>query len=246
MDALFADPVPPGLIYLGADIHGSLHSLKRPPGAKPGQTMLMRYDIFDPLPVAEPFDAVICRASIHHTPDPAKTFASLRSVLTSDGVLAISAYALKSRLRETMDDGLRAQIKPLPNDKALKVANELTQLARAIQQVPGKIEIGQDLEWLGIPKGSYGVHELIYDHMMKCWFNETFGEQYSDVVNFDWYHPTYAYRYRQDDLKTWFSRHSLDVIATASTKAQHYLEGVPRNNNSRVVPSTSQSDTTAP
>ena len=69
------------------------------------------------------------------------------------------------------------------------------------------------------------MQEFIYDHFLKCWFNERFGDRYSDIVNFDWYHPPYAYRYEVSEIQAWFRDNGLEVIDIQTTKAQHYLEG---------------------
>jgi hypothetical protein len=83
----------------------------------------------------------------------------------------------------------------------------------------------QDLPFLGIKAGHYKIQDFIYDHFMKCWFNSAFGERYSDIVNFDWYHPPYAYRYQPNEIVQWFEEHGLVIDQSVSTKAQHYFEG---------------------
>jgi hypothetical protein len=85
--------------------------------------------------------------------------------------------------------------------------------------------IAQDLPFLNIRAGEYDVQSFIYDHFLKCWFNPEFGERYSDVVNFDWYHPQYAYRYEPQEIQVWFDENGIKVDQVSSTKAQHYFEG---------------------
>ena len=129
-------------------------------------------------------------------------------------------------MRELADDGLRAAIAPMPADDALGLAREFTRLGRYLQQVSGVVEVAEDLEFLGIPRGEYQVHDLIYRHLLKCWYNSEFGEDYSDVVNYDWYHPTYAYRYERSELEGWFENSGLRVTKSLSNPYQHYVEGV--------------------
>jgi len=40
------------------------------------------------------------------------------------------------------------------------------------------------------------VHELLYNYMVKCWYNEEFGSDRSTVVRD---HAPYAYRYDLND-----------------------------------------------
>ena len=184
------------------------------------------FDISSPLPVGEPFDFVICRAAIHHTASPVRTFSSLIRSVGPNGLLAISAYAKKGRLRELCDDALRGELTQLSNVDGIRVAREFTALGKALQQVSEKIKIERDLKWLGIAAGEYGVQELVYDCMLKCWYNSEFGDELSSIVNFDWYHPTFAYRYDREILRDWFLKAGFRIECEVSTKAQHYLEGV--------------------
>lgn len=226
MDELFRDPVPEQLLYVGADIHGSLGEISVPRNAQPEQIFFLRWDISNPIPVIEPFDFVICRSSIHHTREPAHTFGSLVRAVAPTGRLAITAYAKKCRLRELNDDAIRNEFSKLSNEEALKAAGEFMVLGKALQAVSERLKVERDLEWLGIRAGEYGIQDFIYDHMIKCWFNPMFGEKLSSIVNFDWYHPTYAYRFDTVTLRNWFAAAGFAVERILSTKAQHYLEGV--------------------
>ena len=222
---LFEAPHPPFLVYVGADIHKSLGDIAPPPGVPPRQFGFLRFDVGDPLPIREKFDYVICRAAIHHTPEPRRTFSSLVDRVRPGGVIAISAYRRKGIMREAVDDALRARIVPMTTDEAWTVSREFTLLGRDLRDLPGRIVIRQDLPFLGIAAGDYGIQEFIYQYFMKCWFNEAFGEEYSDVTNFDWYHPEYARRYDLDELKQWFSEEALEVTRVESLQPQHYIEG---------------------
>ena len=88
----------------------------------------------------------------------------------------------------------------------------------------GEIEIEKDLPLLGIKAGRYKVHDFIYRHFCKCWHNPEFSERHCDLVNFDWYHPPFAYRYGAEDLERWAVENGLKVTRQASTEAQHYME----------------------
>lgn len=217
--SLTADPNPSRLRYVGADIHGSLDSIVRPANSE-----LVTWDISNPLPSGEKFDYIVCRAAIHHTPDPEKTFRSLVSQLKPGGTIAITAYVKKAPMREAIDDALRERVVPMSNDEAFAVANQFTQLGRDLQKCDGIIEIAQDIPFLGIKAGSYKVQEFIYKHFMKCWHNPAFSEKHCDVVNFDWYHPPFAYRYEMKELEKWGADNGLSVVAQAATEAQYFLE----------------------
>ncbi|CAN5370117.1 hypothetical protein BH10PSE19_BH10PSE19_20400 [soil metagenome] len=220
---LFSDPVPEKLFYLGADFHSSLGDIVVPSNIAGKQAMFVRWDISKKLPVQEKFDYVICRAALHHTAEPEKTLRSLVDVLHTDGTLAITVYTQKAPMREALDDHFRDKIAALPNNDAWEVVKQFTKLGCDLQAVNEKITIVNDLPFLGIKAGEYGVQEFIYDHFMKCWYNNQFGE-HSNIVNFDWYHPSYAYRYTLEQITTMVESVGLTVKKTDSIKAQHYLE----------------------
>jgi SAM-dependent methyltransferase len=218
---LFADVKPAKLIYVGADIQDGLDRIETPPGAT-----LLQHDITTPLPGDREFDFVLCRAAIHHTPDPPKTFATLAKQLAPKGVIAISAYAKKSPMREAVDDALRAQIVPMDNETAWVTASQFTALGRDLQACDGVIEIAQDLPFLGIEAGSYKVQDFLYRYFIKCWHNPAFPPDKCDLVNFDWYHPPYAFRYEREELDAWATGAGLRVTKRSSIEAQHYFEAV--------------------
>ncbi|WP_342728294.1 class I SAM-dependent methyltransferase [Bradyrhizobium sp. B097] len=219
LNQLAASPVPANLEYVGADIHGALDTIERF-----GIATLFNHDITSELPTRQQFDFIVCRAAIHHTPSPRATFHTLVRQLAPGGTIAITAYAKKAPMREAVDDVLRAAIIPMPNDEAFATANQLTALGRDLQRSQGQITIDNDLPFLGIKAGTYDIQTFIYNHFIKCWHNPAFSEQHCDLVNFDWYHPPFAFRYKRDELREWAASCGLEIVNEASTEAQHYLE----------------------
>jgi SAM-dependent methyltransferase len=211
--------------YVGADIHGELADIvnKIPYFSDCG--ILMRWDMVRQIPVREKFDYVLCRASLHHTPNPRESFNALCAALKPGGTIAISVYKKKGLCREACDDALRNVISRMPNSQAYQVCRQLTLLGKALQQIKENIVLTEDLPLIGIAKGEYNVQELIYYHLIKCFNNDDFGEKYSTLVNYDWYHPQYAYRYTLDEVVSWFSENGIELNDTISIEAQHYLVG---------------------
>ena len=64
---------------------------------------------------------------------------------------------------------------------------------------------------------------------MKCFFNSEMGDQYSTLVNYDWYHPPFAYRYTIDEIKPWFDENNIEIEEVTSIDVQHYLRGVKKH-----------------
>jgi SAM-dependent methyltransferase len=221
---LFAAPLPCHLRYLGVDIHKSMSNIERPPGVPLSAARFVRWDISKPLPIAEKFEYVVCRNALMHTAHPKETLRSILASLIPGGTIAVSVYARKALLREIVDDNLRQSITALPKDEALKLARQFTLLGRDLQESHGLILIKQDLPFLGIKAGSYQIQGFIYDHIIKCWYNNMFGEKYSDIVNFDWYHPPYAYRFSESEAIDLFSSLNVKIVRTCTIPSQHFIE----------------------
>ncbi|MBX9679888.1 MAG: methyltransferase domain-containing protein [Gemmataceae bacterium] len=222
---LVQDDTAGGIAYLGADIHRSLGDITQeiPQLALCGQ--LIRWDIGNPLPAAQKFDYVICRAALHHTPDPRRTFASLCKALKVGGRLAITVYRKKGLARETLDDAFRKAIIPMDTREAFAVSRQFAVLGRALQAIQGEVSIEEDLPLFGIKKGSYPVQTLIYNYFLKCFWNPVFGEEYSTLVNYDWYHPPFAYRYEPEEILGWYREEGLEVVKRDGIEAQYYFLG---------------------
>jgi len=217
---LFEEPEPMHLHYVGADIHRSLSNIRASSRAN-----FVNWDISNPLPDShEKFNYVICRAALHHTPNPKKTYQSLVTTLKPGGKIAISVYTKKAPMREVLDDYFRSQIVPMDNETAFALVSQFSKLGHDLQESDGTITITEDLPFLGIKSGKYTIQEFIYDHFMKCWHNGKFSKDHCDLVNFDWYHPEYAYRYTLEQTMSFALECNLDIVSTKSIQAQHFLE----------------------
>lgn len=225
-DQLTMNPCPNNLLYVGADIQASIEEIfERVPPLK-DMGWLLRWDISKPLPIIEKFDYVLCKAAIHHTPNPEKTFNSLCMSLKKGGTIAISAYRRKNICRESSDNALRNIIGKMNDKEAFEQSKQFSILGQQLQKLSEKIEITEDLPLLGIKKGSYEIQEFIYNYFLKCFYNKSFGEKYSTLVNYDWYHPEFAYRYDIKELRQWFNNNNITITNEITIEAQHYLEGI--------------------
>lgn len=229
--SIFNDDISGNLHYLGVDIQDNLESVdikKYFTGSSKcdrNRFLLIRHDISNPIPVEEKFDYVISRAALHHTPDPQTSFRSICKRLKSGGRIAISVYNRKALFREILDDNLRDLITKMPVEEAVEVSEQFTHLGRCLQEVNREIVIEEDLPFFGIEKGTYNLQEFIYYNFLKCYYNEVFGQKYSTMVNFDWYHPQFAFRYRMQEIEEWFAHEGITIIEKKSTQAQNYILG---------------------
>lgn len=84
---------------------------------------------------------------------------------------------------------LRDIISKMSSSQAYQVCRQFTVLGKALQQIKERVIFSEDLPLFGITRGEHELQELIYYNFLKCFHNEKFGDDYSTLVNYDWYHP---------------------------------------------------------
>jgi len=151
------------------------------------------------------FDFVNCDQVIHHTPDPPTTFANLAKKLKKGGQITTYVYRKKAVIREFVDDYVRERIKDESFEKALEVCEAFTKLGKAFSDLKAKVTIEEDIPMLGIQKGTYDVQRFLHWNVMKCFWNDEFDFFTNNVVNADWYHPVFCFRYTPEEFRAWFA-----------------------------------------
>jgi ubiquinone/menaquinone biosynthesis C-methylase UbiE len=150
------------------------------------------------------FDFINCDQVIHHTPDPPATFQNLRRKLKRGGTGCFYVYKKKSVIREFVDDYIRERIKDMSIDEALEVCEAITKLGKAFSDLKTTVTIEQDIDILDIQKGTYDVQRFLHWNVMKCFWNDDFDFFTNNIVNVDWYHPVYCFRYTPEEFRAWF------------------------------------------
>lgn len=159
---------------------------------------------------SESIDYVSCDQVIHHTENPEQTFAHLSSILKSSGQFACYVYAKKSLPRELIDEYFRTYSKKLTKDQLWKLSEQLTQLGKTLSDLNIKINV-PDIPALDIKGGEYDIQRFIYWNFIKCFWNEEFGWDNSVSTNFDWYAPSNAQRYTEEEFKKWSYNNNLSI-----------------------------------
>jgi len=157
------------------------------------------------------FDYINCDQVMHHTPDPPATFKNLLAKLRPGGEITSYVYRKKAVIREYVDDYVRERIKDLSFQDAMEVCDGITRLGHAFAKLKTSVEIDADIPVLGITKGTYDVQRFLHWNVLKCFWNDEFDFFTNNVVNVDWYHPVYCFRYTPEEFRAWFE--GLDVLA---------------------------------
>jgi len=158
------------------------------------------------------FDAIFSEGVLHHTPSTENALKSLVPFLAAGGEFLFYVYRKKGPIREFADDYIRQMISSLPPEEARKRLYPLTRLGQALAKLKAEVDIPEEIELLGIKAGRYDVQRLIYWHFIKCFWNEKMTLEENNHVNFDWYHPRYAHRQTEDQVKTWCAEAGLSIV----------------------------------
>lgn len=150
------------------------------------------------------FNFINCDQVIHHTADPRKTFENLKRKLKPGGQICCYVYQKKAEVREFVDDFVREKISGLSIEEASKICEGFTRLGESLAALNVDVDIKEDIPVLGIKKGKQNLQRFFHWNIMKCFWNDEFDFFTNNIINFDWYHPQFCYRYEPDEFRSWF------------------------------------------
>lgn len=174
--------------------------------------LLIEGDIMSPPFAENTFDLVFSKGVLHHTPDTRKAFRNCASLLRQGGEIAVYVYNRKAPLREFTDDYLRNSVTSMPADEAWETCKGITELGEKLSGLDAEIEIERGIPLLGIKPGRHSLQRLMYYTMMKMFWNEALSFEENNLVNFDWYHPYYAWRHTPGEIREWCRELGLHVV----------------------------------
>ena len=157
----------------------------------------------------EVIDYVNCDQVIMHTDSYQDTFDELvRISHKSKGEIACYFYAKKALPRELLDEHFRAVCSELSSKELWQMSEQLTELGRRLSELNVTIE-SPDIPALGIKGGKQDIQRFIYWNFLKCFWNEGLGKETSIATNYDWYSPSNARRFSEEEVHALAEKHSL-------------------------------------
>lgn len=213
--------------FVGVDISAAIDTASERLGTIEGTSFVQADVLALPFGPAS-FDLVFSEGVLHHTPSTEEAFEALARLLRTGGEIMIYVYRVKAPVREYVDDYVRDRIVGLPPEVAWQQLRPLTRLGQALAELRAQIEVPEDVELLGIPKGVYDVQRLVYWHFAKLFWNETMTFEENNHVNFDWYHPRYAHRHTEAEVRGWFANSELEITRFDTQEAGFTVRGVRR------------------
>lgn len=197
--------------WIGTDISDAVDVARRRIGHIDG-THFLQADVLD-LPFADgSFGAVFTEGVLHHTPSTERAFHATARLLRPGGELFAYIYRKKAPVREFTDDYVRGLISVLPPEEAWEALRPLTLLGQALAELEVEVDVPADVPQLGIRAGRQDVQRLIYWNFAKLFWNPAWSFEENLHVNFDWYHPTYAHRHTEEEIRTWCADAGLEIV----------------------------------
>ncbi len=195
----------------GVDISEAVFAARRQLGHwlhfHPAQADLMHLPFAD-----ESFDVIVSNGVLHHTPDTQLALQAVLRKLKRGGHILFYIYKKKTPLREFADDYIRERISSQPPEEALSLLAPLTKLAKAMSDLKVAVTVPEDIELLEIPAGTHDLQRLLYYHCFKFYWNDALTFEENNLVNFDWYHPKYAHRHTEAELRGWLTEFGCEVV----------------------------------
>lgn len=155
-------------------------------------------------------DYVSCDQVLQHTQIPEDTFTELTRVTSINGEFSCYVYAKKAVPRELLDDYFRIKCKDISHEDMMKLSEQLTQLGKTLTDLNIEIDV-PNIPLLDIKGGKYDLQRFIYWNFMKCYWNESLGQDTSLYVNYDWYSPSNAKRYSEEEYREMISDNKLEI-----------------------------------
>lgn len=155
-------------------------------------------------------DFTVCDQVIMHTEVPEITFAHLTSITSKKGEFACYVYRKKALPRELIDDHFRSATHDIPNEQLWEMSSQLTELGKRLSELKVTFD-SPAIPLLGIKGGKQDLQRFIYWNFIKCFWREDWGKEMSDATNFDWYAPSNAKRYSEEEFKNMIEQNNLVI-----------------------------------
>jgi hypothetical protein len=120
-------------------------------------------------------------------------------------------YAKKAVIREFVDDHVRLELNKFSDDEAWEQLKPLTKLGIELGKIKEKIEVPEDIPYLGIKKGTYDLQRFFYWNIFKAYYREEYTLEEMNHLNFDWYRPLNCQRHTKEEILQYCEEAGLDI-----------------------------------
>ncbi len=192
----------PAAQVVGLDLSGGVDSARKNLAGFP-QAHLVQADLMRPPFRRGTFDFVSSDGVIHHTPSTRAALESLVPLVAPGGHIFVHVYRKLNPIREFTDDHIRATTTAMSPEECWEASRAFTELGKALHELGVVVEVPRDLPLLGIEPGKHPLQRLFYNRVFQCFWNPEFTFDENNLVNFDWFHPPYAFRHTVEEIRAW-------------------------------------------
>lgn len=226
--SLYVPHLQPDVDWIGMDLSSAIDIARDRIRRMRTRSDFVQGDIMR-LPFAsESVDHVFARGVLHHTPSTEAAFRSCARLLKPGGEFTFLIYRRMGPIRELTDDYIRNYLSKLPPAEAWKALEPLTKLGRALREANVRITVPEDLPFLELPAGTYELQQLVYDHILKAYWNPTLDFETNQHTTFDWYHPEFAFHHTEAEIRRWCEESEFDISFIKSAWTSWAVRAVKR------------------
>lgn len=197
--------------YLGVDISDSILVAKQRFDEKGYKGDFLQADLMN-LPVKDnSIDMIFSEGVLHHTDSTANSIKYLSTKLKKGGLFLFYVYAKKAVIREFTDDYIREYLKNLSDEEAWEAIKPLTKLGQELGELNVKLNVPEDIPYLGIKKGELDLQRFVYWNFFKAYYRPEFSLEEMNHINFDWYRPLNCHRHTREEIKEYCKSAGLEI-----------------------------------
>lgn len=190
-----------GANVVSVDLSNAVEANHLSNGGKPN-VLIAQGDLYE-LPVAEAsFDKVLSLGMLQHTPDVARSFATLTRYVKPGGSLVVDVYRRTWRRFFTLAYWLRPLVRHLPPERLYKwskaYVRALWPLARLIGKLPGGTNVNRAL--------------MIVDYRGRLPLSEEMLLEWAILDTFDWLSAFYNKPQRIETVRRWFEEAGFEEV----------------------------------
>ena len=210
--SLYVPHLDPNVEWIGMDLSSAIDIARTRIRPLKERSDFVQGDILQMPFAAGSVDHVFARGVLHHTPSTEEAFHSCVSLIKTGGELTFLIYRRLGPIREFTDDHIRAFLSKLAPAEAWRALEPLTKLGRALHAANARIDIPEDVPYLDLPAGTYDLHALVYDHILKAYWNPDLDFETNQHNTFDWYHPQFAFHHTEEEIRRWCEADGLEIM----------------------------------
>jgi hypothetical protein len=87
----------------------------------------------------------------------------------------------------------------------------LTRLGKALGDLNVKVQVPENIPYLGISAGEIDIQRLFYWHVFKAFYKADWSLDELNHINFDWYRPHNCHRQTPEEIKEWCRHAGLEI-----------------------------------